>query len=60
MCLKGAATAVEEGRNECDHFLLKRNDNVFLMRIISSGGAFKGTVSSLQVFFKTHLHCFHR
>jgi len=59
MCMKGAATAVEERENKCDRFLLKRNDNVLLMRIISRGGAFKGTVSCLQVF-KTCLHCFHR
>ena len=51
MCLKGAATAAAEAGNECDRFLLKRNDNVLLMRIISRGGAFKGTASSLQVFF---------
>lgn len=49
--LKGAAAAMEGGRKERDRFLLKRNDNVLLMRIMSRGGAFKGTASSLQVYF---------
>lgn len=52
MCLSGAGAAVEgEGAGEeCDHFLLKRNDNGLLIRIMSRGGAFKGTVSSLLGF----------
>lgn len=59
MRLEEAATAVEEVRSECYGFLLDRNDNVLLMRVISRGSAFKGTVSSLQVSSKICLHCFH-